>query len=63
MASQFQMIRFDLDLIERIDNVKNNDMIPRDPFIRQLVMERLDQLEEAARVKRRRARARKLKAR
>lgn len=58
MATDFQMVRIDLDLIDRIDAVKD-EMVPRDPFIRKLLEQRLDQLE----AKQRAARKRKVKPR
>jgi hypothetical protein len=57
MATEFQMVRVDIDLIERFDNAKPA-LVPRDPFIRMLLKDKLDEMDEAERIARRRKRAR-----
>jgi metal-responsive CopG/Arc/MetJ family transcriptional regulator len=53
MATEFQMVRVDIDLLDRIDDIKD-EMVPRDPFIRKLLEQAVEQIENRQRAARKR---------
>lgn len=50
---EFQTVRIDIDLIERIDDIKD-PLIPRDPWIRQVLEQEVERLEALQRKRRKR---------